>query len=136
MNKRLYVKPGRGMSFIGFIGSIIVVAFGIGWLILVIYSFRKENELDSPSFYFFLLFGIIFILVGIGSAIYNYKNAFSKKRFSVFDIVEDSKESDPFESPIKKGRQSDALNYCPYCDSPVEESFSFCPKCGKGLRRG
>jgi len=129
------VKPSRGLSFTGFIGSIIVVVFGIGWLVLVIYIFKKENESGSPSFYLLLLFGIIFILAGIGSAIYNYKNALSKKPFSVFDIVEDSKESDPFESLIKKGRQSSVLNYCYYCGSPMEESFSFCPKCGKDLRK-
>jgi ABC-type multidrug transport system fused ATPase/permease subunit len=129
------VKPGRGLSFIGFIGSIIAVVLGIFWLMLVIYFFEKENESGSPVFYFFLLFGIIFILLGIGGAIYNYINAFSKKRFPVFDIVEDSKEGDHFESAIRRKRQSGNGNYCPYCGNPVEELFSFCPNCGKDLKR-
>lgn len=128
------VKPGRAPSFMGFIGSIISVVLGILWLILIIYFFRKDNELDSPVFYIFLVFGIIFVIMGIAGAVYSYY-AF-KRRISLFEIVDSSEEGEHLDfNAIPKERQSGALNYCLYCGSSVEKSFSFCPKCGKNLRR-
>lgn len=59
----------------------------------------------------FIIFGIVFIMAGIGSAIYNYKNAFGKNRISEYDIVEPGEE----EISERLGASSSSLNYCPYC---------------------
>lgn len=121
------VKPGRVPSLIGFIGSIIVIIFGIFWTGLAV-SLAASHGGDPPIV--FIIFGIVFIMAGIGSAIYNYKNAFGKNRISEYDIVE------PGEEDISErlGASSSSLNYCPYCGSSIDEDFSFCPKCGKKLK--
>ncbi len=128
------IKPGRAPSFIGFAGSILTVVFGLFWLMLVNYLFEENNESGTLPYFFFILFGIGFVIVGIGMAIYNYKNTFSKNRFSVLDIEDSSEEGKPSDSETPKNSLSDSLNYCPYCGNPIEKSFSFCPKCGKKLR--
>lgn len=129
-NKLRRVKPGRAPSFMGFIGSIIVIVVGIIWTTAVIYIGKKEGDLPV----ILVLFGIIFIIMGIANAVYSYY-AF-KGRISVFDIVDSSEEGEDLDfNAIRKERQSGPSNYCPYCGSSVEESFSFCPKCGKNLRR-
>lgn len=39
-------------------------------------------------------------------------------------------EEDPWERP----ERSNGNGFCPYCGSSVEESFEFCPKCGRKLK--
>lgn len=128
------LKPGRVPSFMGFASSIFAAVFGLFWLILVNYLFEENNEFGTLPYFFFILFGIGFVIASIGMAIYNYRNTFSKKRFSVLDIEDLSEEGKPLDSETPKSSLSDSLNYCPYCGNPIEKSFSFCPKCGKKLR--
>ena len=51
--------------------------------------------MGAPAF--FPIFGVIFIIMGIVQAAYNYKNATGKNRYSSFDITEDGEEPDPLE---------------------------------------
>ncbi|ADR18760.1 zinc ribbon domain-containing protein [Calditerrivibrio nitroreducens] len=116
------VKQGRVPSKIEFFSSIAAIIFAIFWIIGAV-------EIGAP--FVFPLFGIVFIIIGIAYARYSYKNAFGEKRFSEYDIVDESEEDE-----IIKREMNDtgALNYCPYCGNPVKESFSFCPKCGKKIK--
>ena len=82
------VKPGRGPSGMKFIGSVFSIVFGIFWTIMA-------ARMGAPAF--FPIFGVIFIIMGIVQAAYNYKNATGKNRYSSFDITEDGEEPDPLE---------------------------------------
>ena len=62
------IKPGRGPSIMGAIGSILAAAFGIVWTILA----------ASMGVFIFAIFGIIFVIAAIVQAIFNYKNATGK----------------------------------------------------------
>lgn len=122
------IKPGRGPSMFSGVMSIIVGLFGVFWTIMALGA--------GP----FALFGLIFIGVAIYSAIYNFKNATSKNRYSAYDIVDSHEEPDPFQErfghPTPNPR-SDSTTceaaYCPYCGIKVEEKYEYCPKCGKKL---
>ena len=60
------VKPGRGPSMMGGIGAVIAIVFGIVWTL-------SAAQMGAPGF--FPLFGVLFILVGVVQAVYNFKNA-------------------------------------------------------------
>ena len=79
------IKPGRGPSFMGGVMSILVGLFGVVWTVVA----------ASAGGGFFALFGIIFIAVAVVQAIYNFKNATGKNRYSAFDITDSSEEPDP-----------------------------------------
>lgn len=129
------VKPGRTVSLAKFIGSIIAVVFGIAWLVLVVSLFAQHDEMGQPFFYFFLFFGIIFIGIGIASAIFNYKNVYSQNRYSLYDIVDSSQEQDPFKFKIDNYNSNTcSMNYCPNCGNVIQKDYMFCPGCGRKLR--
>ncbi|HON58848.1 MAG TPA: zinc-ribbon domain-containing protein [Smithella sp.] len=118
------VKPGRIPSLMDFVGSIIAVIGGIVWTV-------AAAAMGAPAV--FPLFGVVFVLAGIGMAVYNYINAFGSKRISEYDIVDPSEEGTP-DLSVGGRRLSGDSNYCPYCGRPLDSSFSFCPKCGKKLK--
>lgn len=129
------IKPGRGPSAMGALGSIICVVFGIFWTIMA-------SSSGAPIF--FPIFGIMFIVMGIVQTIYHFKNATSTNRFSEYDITDSSEESDPLQDMFgKKGNteftksedfnKSEKTNFCPYCGDKVNSDFEYCPKCGKKL---
>ena len=83
---------------------------------------------------------MLFILVGVVQAVYNFKNAGSKNRFSAFDITEEGEEPDPLNERFGAEEErtesaSGAAGYCPYCGAAVEKDFAYCGKCGKKLPR-
>lgn len=137
------IKPGRGPSAMGFVGSIGSIVFGIFW---TIYAFRITHGFGGGGpMSFFPFFGIIFIGMGIVNAVYNYKNATGKNRFSTFDITEEGEEQDPLDKFVKgeadneqkfdksgEVRSSDA-RFCPYCGAGTEPNHKFCSKCGKEI---
>ena len=82
------VKPGRGPSGMKFIGSVFAIVFGIFWTIMA-------ARMGAPAF--FPIFGVIFIIMGIVQAAYNYRNATGKNRYSSFDITDEGEEPDPLE---------------------------------------
>lgn len=128
------IKPGRGPSAMGFIGSIAAIIFGIFWTIMA-------SSMGAPVF--FPIFGVIFIILGIFQAAYNFKNATGENRFSTFDITSDDEESDPLNEmfgktkyhDIKRSANSDnsESNFCPYCGNKTDDEHKFCRKCGKAL---
>ena len=97
--------------------------------------------MGAPAF--FPIFGVLFIIIGIVQAVYNFKNATGKNRYSSFDIVDSQEEPDPLDQQF--GGDADApvfrdippagaeLRYCPYCGAEVGEGFAFCAKCGRKL---
>lgn len=128
------IKPGRGPSAMGAMGSVIAVIFGVIWTIMA-------SKMGAPMF--FPIFGVLFIVMGIVQAVFHFKNATSKNRFSSFDITEDGEEVDPLEQRFTDIKTSsvntDTLKskknagFCPYCGECVSVDCEFCPKCGKEL---
>ncbi|HOM86711.1 MAG TPA: zinc ribbon domain-containing protein [Spirochaetota bacterium] len=127
------IKLGKATSFGGFVASIIAIIGGIGWTLLVISLFSQRNEMENPVFYFFVLFGIIFIGVGIAIAVFSYKNLHSKNGYSLYDIVDSSEEKDAFHSSWDSTAAKGTMNYCPHCGTSLRQDFIFCPGCGKKL---
>ncbi len=130
------IKPGRGPSMMGAVGSVIGIVFGVVWTI-------SAASMSAPIF--FPLFGLVFIGMGVAQAVYHFKNATSKKRYSSFDIVDSNEEGDPMDDFFKEEKcsfeseQKDFSNnsfdvkFCPYCGAKLDEKYKFCPSCGKEL---
>lgn len=87
------IKPGRAPSMMNAFGSAAAAVFGVFWTIMAV-------SMGAPIF--FALFGVIFVVLGIVQAVYNYKNATGKDRFSTFDITDDSEEADPLDEYFGK----------------------------------
>jgi len=131
------IKPGRGPSMHSAVMCIFVALFGVFWTIAAI----------SVGGFFLAPFGLIFIGIAIFNAVYNFKNATSQNRYSAFDIVDHTEESDPLnerygkssaaqtENTIKSGTQNTTgkSSFCPYCGTKVDGDFVFCNSCGKKL---
>lgn len=126
------IKPGRGPSMMGGIGSAIIAVAGIGWTI-------GATAMGAPPF--FALFGLCFIAIAIVQAIYNFKNAGSKNRYSSFDITDEHEEPDPLNQRFNPSAKeeyyspngSEPTQFCPYCGTKAEQGFEFCRSCGKKL---
>ena len=125
------IKPGRGPSMMNAAGAVFAVIFGIIWTI-------AAAGMGAP--FFFPLFGLLFIGMGVMSAVYNFKNATGEERYSTFDIVDSDEEPDPLNARFGKERDDDdaapASNefaFCPYCGMELQEDFAFCPRCGREL---
>lgn len=124
------VKPGRGPSAMGAMGSVIAVIFGIFWTI-------GAASMGAPPL--FPLFGVLFVIMGVVQAVYNFKNATGENRYSSFDIVEDGEEPDPLDHRFGNAPQnapkpdSGKFRFCPYCGTKLGAEFSYCGKCGKKL---
>jgi hypothetical protein len=136
----------------GAFGSAAAAVFGVFWTIMAV-------NMGAPIF--FALFGVIFVVMGIVQAVYNYKNATGKERFSSFDITDDSEEPDPLNEYFGKKQMehagprvhrngaednrdgdtdidTDAADagvdaFCPYCGAETEKEYLYCTKCGKKL---
>lgn len=133
------IKPGRGPSAMGVVGSVAVGIFGICWTI-------SAASMGAPIF--FMFFGIVFIGLAIMQGIYHFKNATGQNRMSVFDITDHREEPDPLNQFVNERNRSNSavsqtedlsgeghFEYCPYCGNKVmEQSYRFCPKCGKEIR--
>ena len=132
------IKPGRGPSMMSAIGSAAAAIFGVIWTLSAI-------SMGAPIF--FALFGVVFVLMGIGQAVYNYKNATGENRFSEYDITSSSEEPDPLNDYFgRRGRDNnqnsqrnettedaEGRRFCPYCGSEAEPEYRYCLKCGKKL---
>jgi len=131
------IKPGRGPSAMSAMGSAFSVVFGIIWTI-------AAASMGAP--FFFPLFGICFVGMGVVHTVYHYKNATGKDRYSSFDITDHGEEIDPLQARFGREEQytrpsrSDPhpadgaeTNYCPYCGAAADDSYAFCRQCGKRL---
>lgn len=121
------IKPGRGPSMQGFIGSIATILFGMFWTFMT-FSITKDSPI--PGSQIFPFFGFVIIGIGIFQAVYHYKNATGKERMSIVDIVDENEEKDPLNALL---RRNEGEKFCPYCGTMVQTSFQFCPSCGKSL---
>ncbi len=123
------IKPGRAPSAMSAGMCVVVVIFGIFWTI-------GAAQMGAPIF--MPLFGIVFVIMGIVQGMYHYKNATNKNRFSSFDITEEGEEIDPFgerfHSNEAKAVQAQSSEFCPYCGESTKSDYSFCRKCGKGIK--
>lgn len=68
-----------------FIGSIVAVIFGVFWIILTA-SLASHSPFGIIGI-IFPLFGVLFVILAIVQAIYHYKNATGKDRYSIIDIL-------------------------------------------------
>ena len=116
------IKPGRGPSMMSGISCILVALFGIGWTVIA--------AATAP---FMAFFGLIFVAMAVVMAVYNFKNAKSKNRYSAFDIVDSREESDPLNERYGAQSRKPDANFCPYCGIPVTGEYKFCPDCGRKL---
>ena len=136
------IKQGRGPSMMGGVASICAALFAIIWTILAV----------SIGGGLFALFGVVFILMAIASAIYNFKNATSPNRYSLFDITGHGEEPDPLNTMFggnqtynntgynNTGYNNTGYNYTDYNNTyynPQGTNYQtstnaskFCPYCG------
>lgn len=122
------IKPGRGPFFMGGVMGIAGALFGVFWLVMAI----------AGGAWFMAPFGLIFIGVAVVQAIYNFKNATGKNRYSQYDITDANEELDPWDEKFGEKRQTEVSDsginrFCPYCGAKAEADYEFCSKCGKKL---
>ena len=117
---------------IGGIGNIIAAVFGVVWI-------WAAAGMGAPVP--FLMFGVVFVVMALVSAVYNFQNATGENRFSEYDITEDGEEPDPLEKrqnhTVSLAKDSAAETkeggFCPYCGAKTAADYTFCRKCGKKL---
>lgn len=115
----------------GAVGGLVAAGFGV-------FGAISATNMGSPCF--FVLFGVVFVLVGLGGAIYNFHNAASKNRFSTYNITVQGEEIDPLDPRTRADRPGsepveceEKPSFCPYCGTMFKPSFEFCPNCGKDI---
>lgn len=94
--------------------SVFGLVFAIFWCIVAV----------SMGAGFMLIFGIPFV----GLMAY---------RLVVMAKYGDEKTKQPprqVEEPWERQERPNVNGFCPYCGSTVEESFEYCPKCGRKLK--
>lgn len=123
------IKPGRGPSKNHAISSVFAAIFGIFWTLTAV----------SMGAFIMIPFGLIFIAIAIYQAVYHFKNAKRKNRYSLFDITEEKEEPDPLneqygidQSDYEFSTKKDST-YCPYCGNKIKDDFIYCNDCGKKL---
>lgn len=99
------IKPGRRRSRYNAVGAVIGIVFGIIWTIAAL-------SMGAP--FFFPLFGLVFIGMGVYNAVYNYRNATSENRYSEFDITDENEEPDPLNERYGAKRARTAAMRIPF----------------------
>ncbi len=106
----------------GGMSSVFAALFGVVWTVIA-----------GRIMPFMALFGIIFILMAVVNAVYNFKNATGENRYSEYDITEDGEETDPFNEMFQNAKKDFDGAFCPYCGAKVEKEHIYCNRCGKKL---
>ena len=139
------IKPGRGPSMMGAIVGILVAVIGVAWTIGAIDITSGMGGAFGDPFggavgVIFPLFGVVFVVIAIIGAVYNYKNATGKNRYSQFDIVDSEEEPDPLNERFGDQEQQESQcgenAFCPYCGNKIEGDYVYCNRCGKRLPEG
>lgn len=126
------VKPGRAPSFMSGVGTIIVGVFGVFWTIFA-------RSIGAPGI--FTAFGVLFVVLALVMAVYNFANATGKNRFSEFDITDSREEPDPLNQRFggatpgeaAQFHPDDETEFCPFCGALIGDGYRYCRKCGKKL---
>ena len=124
------IKRGRAPSFMGGVVSVFVSIFGIIWMLTAL-------SLGAP--FLFACAGLVFCGIALVDAVYNFKNATSKQRYSEYDIVDSSEESDPLNERFGQAAEPsvsaphEEFGFCPYCGTKREKDHLYCGKCGKRI---
>ena len=154
------IKPGRGPSMLGAIIAVALAVFGILWVVMAsditssfpggsadAFIFEGNDMLQDFSSpmssigTIFPLFGLIFVAIAVVIAIYHFKNATGKNRYSTFDIVDGDEEPDPLNERFGNDPQgnsntkADAPAFCPYCGNDLKEDHIYCDRCGKKVSK-
>ena len=118
----IHIKQGRGPSAMGVVSGIIAVVVGVVWTIGTIHLFKTEAS-DAPLLLkiFFPLVGVVFIIIGITSIVYNAFNAAAKERLSLIDITSSTEEPDLLNKLVhgKTAASPDPANSAPAMESPA-----------------
>ncbi len=112
----------------GGVVGIAVALFGVFWTVMAI----------AGGAWFMAPFGLIFTVIAVVRAVYDFKNATGKNRYSEYDITENGEETDPLNEMFGEKRDYSTNSqignrFCPYCGQRVEADFEFCNVCGKRL---
>ena len=129
------IKRGRGPSFRNGVGAIAGGLFGIFWTMMA-------AGMGAPLP--FVGFGLIFIGLAAADAVYHFKNASGRQRYSEYDIVDGNEESDPLNERFGLQRNDqpekaeaptgrEAFSFCPYCGAKLDKGDVYCGKCGKRI---
>lgn len=157
------VKRKRGPSFLSFLGSLAAIIFGVLWTVLAYVgtsSLRATDGTMKIVGYAFPIFGIIFILMGIFEATYNFKRAMSQKKSIEEDTLQEDenrtfslfskKNKNPYRSTRSSSNAEDEYEdedydfsqtnpnmsfkkYCTECGAPLDKNYKYCPECGKKI---
>ena len=125
------IKRGRGPSFMNGVGSLIFSVLGILMMLTV-----SSMSSDFGGTHFFLLFLGMIVLWSVCIAIYNFKNASGKNRYSEYDVTDSFEEPDPLNqhfSATSAPPMDSSDGYCPYCGAIVQVDFEYCARCGRRL---
>lgn len=115
---------------LGGVTAVIIAFLGLLWT-LGAADITSEFAVFEPNGFatLFPLFGVGFIVIAVCCAVYHFRNAVSKHRYSEYDIVDSAEEPDPLnERAAKKSA------FCPGCGAQVEATHRYCASCGKELR--
>lgn len=113
-------------------GGVMAIAgalFGVFWTVMAIVG----------GAWFMAPFGLIFTGIAVARAIYDFKNATGKNRYSEYDITEENEEPDPWNERFGESNADEREvltvkgRYCPYCGTKNEEDYKFCTDCGREL---
>lgn len=135
-----HIKPGRGPSRLGGVMSVLMALFGVLWICAVA---------DSGGGWL-ALFGVVFVGIAVVNAVYSFRNARRRNRYSTFDIVDSAEEPDPLDpssagqggvAPYRTDPDSaesgsakpGSARFCPYCGRRAAPDHVFCSNCGKKL---
>lgn len=130
------IKRGRGPSFMNGVSLIGVAVFGVFWTIMA-------AGIGAPAP--LVMGGLVFIGIAVVNAVYNFRNAAGKQRYSEYDITESHEEPDPlnerFGGAVGQPEygtepEGEAFAFCPYCGKKLDEGDIFCGKCGRRIGKG
>lgn len=97
-----------------------VIVFGLIWIMMTL-------MIPAPIGPVFTLFGILFILVGVGKIV-------KVVRTSEVQIPPQAPKPPEKDASEPQYRQGSSNGYCPYCGSPLNEGFLYYGVCGRRLR--